>query len=48
MIGLPNSGKSSILHSYANKTEELFPTAGFNITYLNVGHRSVLVYDCSG
>lgn len=48
MIGLANSGKSALLHSYANKTGELFPTAGFSINYLNVGHKSVLVYDCSG
>jgi GTPase SAR1 family protein len=48
LIGLSNSGKTTMLRSLCNRSEEIFPTAGFDITYVNVGVRSVLVYDCSG
>jgi GTPase SAR1 family protein len=50
MIGLNNSGKSTILKSIKNSTEEIFPTAGFAIEFINIQkiQKPILCYDCSG
>lgn len=48
MVGLPASGKTTIIRSLCNRKDEIFPTAGFEISYVNVGVRTALVYDCSG
>ncbi|KAL4512765.1 hypothetical protein ABPG72_017450 [Tetrahymena utriculariae] len=50
IIGLDGSGKTTMIRQHANLKSEVFPTAGFEIQYLNCSgiNAPVLVYDCSG
>jgi septin family protein len=48
VIGLIGSGKTTLLNSHINKKDDIFPTAGFEIKYIELSNRKVLAYDCSG
>ncbi len=48
MIGPIGSGKTTLINSYINKQQDIFPTAGFEIKYVSSGLKPVLIYDCSG
>ena len=47
-LGLCNSGKTALIHSAQNNHEEIFPTAGIEISYIPFGIKPILAYDCSG
>jgi len=51
LVGLENSGKTTLAKVFSErKTSETFPTAGFEIFYVNISsiNSPILVYDCSG
>ena len=48
LIGLPATGKTTLIRSMTSNLQEIFPTAGFNISYVSSGIKPILVYDCSG
>lgn len=50
MVGLNNSGKTTMIKSMMNSLDEVFPTAGFAIDFVTLPklQKPVLVYDCSG
>lgn len=50
VVGLDGSGKTTMIRFQTTQRSEIYPTAGFEITYLTVGgiNAPVLVYDCSG
>lgn len=48
VIGLIGSGKTTLLNSQINKKDDIFPTAGFEIKYIELSNKKVLAYDCSG
>ena len=50
LVGLDATGKTTLISSLKNSTDEVFPTAGFKIDYLNIPKipKPILVYDCSG
>lgn len=47
-LGLPAVGKTSIVRSVVNNTNEIYPTAGMEINYITTTSKTLLVYDCSG
>jgi len=50
IIGLDGSGKTTMLRQISSAKTEVFPTAGFEISYLTLNgvNAPILVYDCSG
>lgn len=50
VVGLDRSGKSTMVRFLSGSRSEIYPTAGFEVTYLNCNgiNAPVLVYDCSG
>lgn len=50
LVGLNNSGKTTLVRSLMNRTEEIFPTTGFSIDFVTIpkSQKPVLIYDCSG
>ncbi len=48
LIGPSNTGKTTLIKSYQSEEGEIYPTAGFEINFIQVGLKPVLVYDCSG
>jgi GTPase SAR1 family protein len=48
LLGLPTSGKTSLIRTATNNQNEIFPTACLEITYISTASKLILAYDCSG